>query len=125
MDFTGCLIALKGYFDANWVTDNDEVSSTSGYVFTLGGAVIYWKSTKQTCIARSRKESEFIALDLVGQEAEWLRNLLIEIPLWEKSPTPVFLLCIRHECVRHLINNRVLSMEYMRLKRNLFDLLTK
>jgi len=28
---------LEGFCDTNWVTDNDEVSSTSGYVFTLGG----------------------------------------------------------------------------------------
>jgi len=26
---------LEGYCDANWISDNDEVSSTSGYVFTL------------------------------------------------------------------------------------------
>ena len=28
---------LEGFCDANWVTDNDVVSSTSGYVFKLGG----------------------------------------------------------------------------------------
>ena len=28
---------LEGFYDANWVANNDEVSSTSGYVFTLGG----------------------------------------------------------------------------------------
>jgi len=61
---------LEGYCDANWVSDNDEVSSTSGYVFTHGKGTISWKSTKQTCIARSTMESEFIALELAGQEAE-------------------------------------------------------
>ncbi|KAL0354513.1 UNVERIFIED_CONTAM: Retrovirus-related Pol polyprotein from transposon TNT 1-94 [Sesamum radiatum] len=71
---------LEGFCDANWVTDNDEVSSTSGYVFTLGGGAISWKSAKQTCIARSTMESEFIALELAGQEAEWLRNLVAMYP---------------------------------------------
>ena len=28
-----------------------------------------WKSSKQTCIARSTMESEFIALDKAGEEA--------------------------------------------------------
>ncbi|KAK4395818.1 hypothetical protein Sango_1736100 [Sesamum angolense] len=56
-------VVLEGFCDVNWVTDNDEVSSTSGYVFTSGGGVISWKSTKQTCIAL-----EFIALELAGQE---------------------------------------------------------
>ncbi|KAL0423210.1 UNVERIFIED_CONTAM: Retrovirus-related Pol polyprotein from transposon TNT 1-94 [Sesamum radiatum] len=72
---------LEGFCDANWVTDNDEVSSTSGYDFTLGGGAISWKFAKQTCIARSTMESEFIALELAGQEAEWLRNLIGDIPL--------------------------------------------
>jgi len=61
---------LEGYCDVNWVSDNDEVSSTSGYVFTLGGWAISWKSVKQTCIVRSTMESEFITLELSGQEAE-------------------------------------------------------
>jgi len=72
---------LEGYCDANWVTDNNEVSSTSGYVFTLRGEVVSWKSSKQTCIARSTMESEFIALELAGEEAEWSKNLLGDIPL--------------------------------------------
>ncbi|KAF3640012.1 hypothetical protein FXO37_23714 [Capsicum annuum] len=44
---------LEGFCDANWVTDNDEVSFTSGYVFTLGAGAILWKSSKKTCIACS------------------------------------------------------------------------
>ena len=31
---------LEGYSDANWITDSDESKSTSGYIFTLGGATI-------------------------------------------------------------------------------------
>ena len=33
-------VVLEGFCDANWVTDNDEVSSTSGYEFTLGAGDI-------------------------------------------------------------------------------------
>ncbi|GAA0147020.1 transmembrane signal receptor [Lithospermum erythrorhizon] len=84
---------LEGYCDANWVSGNDEISSTSGYVFTLGGASISWKSAKKTCIARSTMEYEFIALELADQEADWLRNLLTDMPMWEKHGTPVFLHC--------------------------------
>ena len=64
---------LEGYSDANWIADFEESKSTSGYVFTLTGAVVSWKSSKQTCIARSTMESEFIALDKAEEEAEWLR----------------------------------------------------
>jgi len=54
---------LEGFCDANWDSDNDEVSSTSGYAFNLGGQAISWKSTKQTCISHSTMESEFIAFE--------------------------------------------------------------
>ncbi|KAL4032876.1 hypothetical protein IC575_005959 [Cucumis melo] len=78
-------VVLEGYCDTNWVTNNDEVNSTSGYVFLLGGGAISWKSAKQTCIARSTMESEIIALELAGQEAEWIENLLGGVPLWGTS----------------------------------------
>jgi len=64
------------------VTNNDEVSSTSEYVFTLGGRVVSWKSSKKTCIARSTMEYKFIVLELVGKKVEWLKNLLGDITLW-------------------------------------------
>ncbi|KAI4308639.1 hypothetical protein L6164_031695 [Bauhinia variegata] len=82
---------LEGFCDANWVLDNDEVSCTSGYVFTLGGGVISWKSTKQTCIAKSIIESEFTALELAGQEAKWLRCLIVDIALWGRPTLPISL----------------------------------
>ncbi|PHT32232.1 hypothetical protein CQW23_28569 [Capsicum baccatum] len=61
---------LEGYSDANWITVSNEVKSTSGYVFTIGGEAVSWKSSKQTCIARFTMEFEFFALDKVGEEAE-------------------------------------------------------
>ncbi|KAF3639976.1 hypothetical protein FXO37_23735 [Capsicum annuum] len=48
---------LEGYSDVNWITGSNELKSTSGYVFTIGGGVVSWKSSKQTCIARSTMES--------------------------------------------------------------------
>ena len=71
---------IEGYSDANWIIGSTKSKSTSGYVFTVGGGAVSWKSSKQTCIARSTMEAEFIALDKVGEEAEWLRNFLEEIP---------------------------------------------
>ncbi|KAJ9566928.1 hypothetical protein OSB04_002894 [Centaurea solstitialis] len=60
---------IKGYSDANWISDIKDSRSTSGYVFTLGSATISWKSSKKTIIARSTMESEFIALDKCGEVA--------------------------------------------------------
>ena len=50
-----------------------------------------WKSSKQTYIARSMMESEFIALNKAGEEAKWLRHFLEDVPIW---PQPVPTICI-------------------------------
>ncbi|XP_062075992.1 secreted RxLR effector protein 161-like [Humulus lupulus] len=78
---------LEGYCDANWISDMKDSKSTSGYVFTLGGAAVSWKSSKQTVIVRSMMVSEFIALDKCGEEVEWFRQFLEDIPKWPK-PVP-------------------------------------
>ncbi|KAK9025576.1 hypothetical protein V6N11_038439 [Hibiscus sabdariffa] len=49
-----------------------DTIGTSGYVFTLGGRAVSWKSSRQTVITRSTMESEFVALDKSREEAEWL-----------------------------------------------------
>ena len=40
LTYCGFLSVLDGYSDANWVSDSDELKSTSGYVITLGGGVV-------------------------------------------------------------------------------------
>ena len=80
LHYTEYPAVLEEYCDAKWITGTKDTKSTSGYVFTLRGAAVSWKSSKQTYIARSTMESEFIALDKAGEEAEWLRNFLEDIP---------------------------------------------
>ncbi|XP_070031594.1 secreted RxLR effector protein 161-like [Nicotiana tomentosiformis] len=61
---------LEGYSDTNSISNSDETKSISGYVFNLGGGAISQKSVKQTIIARSTIELEFVALELAGSEVE-------------------------------------------------------
>jgi hypothetical protein len=42
--YTGYPRVLEGYCDANWISDADEIYTTSGYVFSLGGGAVLWKS---------------------------------------------------------------------------------
>ncbi|GKG51687.1 zinc finger, CCHC-type containing protein, partial [Tanacetum coccineum] len=71
------------------ISINEDNSSTSGWVFLLGGGTISWSSKKQTCITGSTMESKFVALAAAGKEAEWLKNLLLNIPLWSKPIAPM------------------------------------
>ncbi|KAJ0521372.1 putative RNA-directed DNA polymerase [Helianthus annuus] len=121
--------------------------STSGYVFTLGGAAISWKSSKQTLIARSRMEFEFIALDKAGEEAKWLHQFLEYVPRWPKLVTAICIHCDcqsaigraqnamyngrsrhirrRHNTIRQLLLTGVITIDYVRSKDNIADPLTK
>lgn len=67
---------LIGYSDANWGGDLHERKSTSRYAFLLNGGTISWSSKKQSCIALSTMEAEFVACSSAVQEAIWLRRFL-------------------------------------------------
>ena len=70
---------LIAYSDADWVGDTTDRKSTSGYVFMLAGAAISWRSSKQTCVAISTAEAEYIALSATVQEALWLQQLTSDL----------------------------------------------
>ena len=65
----------------------DDIKATNGYVFTLGGGAVSWKSCKQTILMRSTIEAELTALDTATVEAEWLRELLMDLPIVKKTDT--------------------------------------
>ncbi|GKF08102.1 hypothetical protein Tco_0042326, partial [Tanacetum coccineum] len=81
LTYIGYPLVLEGYTDASWINNTEDNSSTSGWLFLLGGGAISWDSKKQTCITSSTVKSKFMALAAAGKEAEWLRNLILEIPL--------------------------------------------
>ncbi|KAK8990539.1 hypothetical protein V6N11_009235 [Hibiscus sabdariffa] len=83
-------VVLEGYSDAGWISDIQDTKGTSGYVFTLERGVVSWKSSRQTIITRSTMESESAALDKTGEEVEWLRQFLEDIPKWPKRVPTVF-----------------------------------
>lgn len=151
MDYGLCYLGypsvLEGYSDASWISNVEDHSSTSGWVFLLGGGAISWASKKQTCITNSTMESEFVALAAAGKEAEWLKDMIYEIPLWKKPIAPLSIRCdsaatlakaysqvyngksrhlgVRHSMIRELIMNGVISVEFIRSQQNLADHLTK
>lgn len=70
---------IVGYTDANWAGDLDNRRSTSGNVFLLADGPISWTSKRQSVVAVSTAESEYIALFHCIQEALWLRKLFTDI----------------------------------------------
>ncbi|XP_057980167.1 secreted RxLR effector protein 161-like [Malania oleifera] len=54
-------LEVFGYSDSDFAGCVDSRKSTYGYLFLLAGGAISWKSAKQTIIAASTMEAEFVA----------------------------------------------------------------
>lgn len=50
---------VLGFADADWASDVDSRRSCTGYLFTMQGAAISWKSHRQATIALSTTEAEY------------------------------------------------------------------
>ena len=136
---------LYGYSDSDWAGDVETRKSTSGYVFRLGGATISWRSKKQSVVALSSTEAEYIALASAVQEAVWLRNLLSDLTSKQVKPTVIYednqgaiALCknpIDHSRMKHIdikfhytrdaVNKNVILVEYCTTKDMVADAFTK
>ncbi|KAJ9542042.1 hypothetical protein OSB04_028548 [Centaurea solstitialis] len=86
-------ISVTGYSDASFQTDRDDFRSQSGYVFTLNGGAISWKSSKQDTIADSTTEAEYIAASDAAKEAVWLRNFLSDLRVVASVSRPIDIFC--------------------------------
>ena len=67
------------YSDADWAGDVGDRKSTSGYVFSIAGGPVSWRSRKQNTVALSTAEAEYVALSSAAQECVWIRRLSAEL----------------------------------------------
>jgi len=80
-------LTFHGFSDADWSGDGDTSRSTSGYAFICCGGAICWSSKRQSMVALSSTESEYIGLSNAGQHLTWLRHLFDEIDETQTSAT--------------------------------------
>lgn len=73
--------------DADWSGDVNNRGSTTGYIFTLAGGALTWKSQLQPTVALSSTEAEYRAITKAGQELVWLRNMMMKFGLDDTNPT--------------------------------------
>lgn len=79
--------ATPTYFaDADWAGDRSTRRSTTGYVFTIAGGAVSWRSRLQQTVAKSSTEAEYRAANVAADEAIWLTGLLDSIGLPQTHP---------------------------------------
>ena len=139
-------LRLYGYSDSDWASDNDR-QSVSGYAFKCNplSGLVSWRSGKQTLVATSSCEAEYIALHEAVCEALFLRQIYAE---FTKSHTQNVIIhadnqgCIclakhptyhrrtkhidiRFHALRKYVSNKSVSIIYIPSRDNLADMCTK
>jgi len=134
-----------GFSDADWAGDPGDRKSTSGYIFQISGASVSWRSKKQTCVALSTAEAEYIALASAAQEAAWIRQLTTDMRSGPTGATVIFEdnqsaismvknpqyhgrakhIDIKYHLIRDLFGSEVIELEYCRSVDMIADMLTK
>jgi hypothetical protein len=79
--------------DASFQTDPDELKSQLGFVFTINGAAVSWKISKQETVTDSTIEAEYIVASESAKERVWIRNFLIELGVFPNASSPLNLYC--------------------------------
>lgn len=81
---------LRGWADADYANSTDMRKSTSGFVVTLDANPVHWMSKKkQSVVAQSTTEAEFIAMNHCAKQLRWMASLIEDLGV--TIPTPVIM----------------------------------
>ena len=79
-------VGRLGYTDADWAGDLNTRKSRSGFLFEVCGSPVSWVSKKQSVVALSTTEAEYVAASLACQELIWLRSLIENMGFVQEEP---------------------------------------
>lgn len=79
-------LQITGSSDANWGNDLKGRKSIHGYIISLHGCPISWTSKKQTFVALSSTESEYVGLSEAVREIKWLSTFIKEFDIPVGTP---------------------------------------
>jgi hypothetical protein len=136
---------LQHFCDADWASDATDRKSVSGYVITMAGGAVSWSSKKQTSVALSTAEAEYIAAMHVAKQALWQRSVFTELDFDIPTTSTIFTdnqaaiaishhpefhshmkhIGIAYHFLRDLIAEGVLNTIYVNTRENLADLFMK
>ena len=80
---------LRCYTDSSYLDDPDTGKTTLGYVITLNGGPVAYKSRLSKLVLHSTCEAEYIAMYQGLVIVLQLRTLLSELGIPQKNPTPM------------------------------------
>ena len=86
-------LEVIGYIDSYFASCVDTRKSTFGYMYLLAGGAISWKSAKQSVIAASTMEAEFVACFEATIQANWLWTFISGLGVVDSISKPLKIYC--------------------------------
>jgi hypothetical protein len=115
MDFTilGTLLYLKGIVIPTGSQMQLRSRPQVDIYSLLVGATISWRSRKQTTLTKFNMKVKLVALESATIEAEWLKELLMDLPMVDK-PVPAILLHYDNQSVITIVGNAKKNTKFSR-----------
>ncbi|KAH8328794.1 hypothetical protein KR067_013299, partial [Drosophila pandora] len=119
--------------------------SYTGWAFFAAGAAFSWESKKQSVVALSSTEAEYIALSGAAKEAMYIKKLITEMGFGGIKTLQVFSdnqsaqclaknpkfharskhIDIKYHHVRDMYKSKIINIEYVSTENMIADVLTK
>ncbi|GJV64548.1 retrovirus-related pol polyprotein from transposon TNT 1-94 [Tanacetum coccineum] len=136
---------MEVFTDSDYAGDLNDRKSTSGYSVLWDGAAVSWSSKKQSIVALSSTEAEYVAAASCACQVIWVPQILEELGVKQirgsvikcdntsaiqLSINPVFHgrckhIGVRFHFLRDLVSKGTISLEYVETKEQVADILTK
>ena len=138
-------LKLSAYSDADWAGNKEDRKSISGFLATINGAAISWSSKKQTSVATSSTEAEYMALSGAVKEIIWIQRMFKELGrtledekiIYEDNQGAIALaknpeqhartkhIDIQYHFIRECIENGYIELKYIPTEDMVADAMTK
>ena len=84
---------VKGYVDASLTPIRIALSRDTGYVFTLNGGAVSWCSSKQSVVAGSTCEAEYIVASEAANEGVCMKEFISDLGVVPSASGPMKIFC--------------------------------
>lgn len=145
ISYTGGTLSPMVYSDSSFSQCPATRRSVTGYVVILCGGAVCWKSQRQSVVALSTTEAEYIAAAECYKHTAWVRSFMFDIFQPLESPTLFYVdntsaiftatgegiksrskhIDRRHHYIRDMVQSNQVDIQHVPTEKMLADYLTK